>query len=124
MRNLEEIVKGLEEYNKGFKIEKITDKKYYINTGLFFIESCDILPIYLIEHNSRICFADYGLSLKSLNADFNKLDTKTKMLIKQKFTELEVEFDGNSLVLETISNNEVFSLNIFINCMMFIQNLI
>jgi hypothetical protein len=124
MRNIEEIVKGLEEYNKGFKIEKITDKKYYINTGLFFIESCDILPIYLIEHNGRICFADYGLTLKSLNVNFNNLDTKTKMLINQKLNELEVEFDGGTMLLETISNNEVFSLNVFISCMMFIQTLI
>ena len=124
MENLKDITESLKNYAKNIQIRECAKNKYFINTGLFLIASGDILPIYLVEYNGRTYFADYGGTLKSLNVDFDKLDTKTQLLIKQKLSDLEVEFDGLTLKFEVIKNYEFGSLNTLICAIMFLQTLL
>ena len=124
MNDLKQITSVLNQYKNNLTIEERATNKYFINTGLFLIASGDILPIYLVEYNGKAYFADHGGTLKSLNVDFDKLDTKTQLLIKQKLSDLEVQFDGKTLMFEVIKNYEFGALNTLICAIMFLQALI
>lgn len=124
MKEIKEVATILESYNNFYKIEKRADKKYFINTSLFLIESGNVLPIYLVEYNGKLFFADYGGTLQSLNTTFKELNLSTQQLIKKKLEDLDVIFDGSTLMLEVINNYEFGGLNTFICAIMFLQAVI
>ncbi len=124
MKSLEEITQSLISYKQNIKIEKQTNNKFFVNTGLFFINTGNILPIYLVNYNGKNYFADYGGTFENLNVEFNKLNLKLKSLIKTKLSDLEVVFDGKTLLMEVIDNYEMGCLNIIICAMMFLQTII
>lgn len=122
--NIEDVVKKLENEKNIIKLNKENDKRYFVDTGYFLINSSNILPIYLVEYNNEIYLADYGQTLEGFNVDFNELNMQTQILIKEKLKDLEVEFDGKTLLMKVVNNYEFGCLNIFVCAIMFLQGLI
>ena len=124
MFNLEELKKLLINYNSGLKFNKLLDEQYFVDTGLFFMKTTNMLPIYLVNHKGKTYFADFGKTFLELGINFEKLDKQTQVLIRNRLKRIGVEFDGLTLKYEVFEGFEFGALNTMIQAILFIDMLV
>ena len=122
MKAIENAVEILEKNILSNKCSKAAPCKYFITSGLYLNDGFTLLPIYLIEINSRLYFADFGMTVRSFQDAFDASDENTKSLAEATLAKLGTTLDEQNLNME-LDSDILQCYNNFVMSIMFLQAL-
>ena len=122
MSNIEIAVQILTKNIPTLRCDKSAPCKYSIFSGLFLSDGFTSLPIFLVELNNRLYFADYGMTIRAFQNSFDTAGENIKKLAENTLAKLGVTLDGQNITME-VGSDILQCYNNFVMSIMFLQAL-
>ena len=113
---IEECIEELAKYIGKKKIEKVSMRRYYIESDLMLIDDDSNLPISLIEVVNFLSFVDYGGVLEEAELTDKEMEQLAKELSK-----LNVKLKDGRLTMKTSKETVYQDYNTFVTAISYIQ---
>lgn len=122
--DMEKAIQKLVESLGSENIIKINDFKYKVKTNLFLLNNFDEIPVFLVNIDGKIYFADYGYTFESIKEEYLDNQNKNNMKMFNEFLyKNNIEFEDQRFVMQTNSENILIDFNIFVRTIFLLEDI-